>query len=50
MLMSLTVLAAGLIYLINSELPAQYYLPASLGVVVIIGIAGFVILNKRIVI
>ena len=48
LLLSLTILAAALLWVINIELPTQYYLPASFGVVVLIGVAGFVILNKKI--
>jgi hypothetical protein len=48
LLLSLTILAAALLWAINIELPTQYYLPASLGIVVLIGAAGFVILNKKI--
>ena len=48
LLLSLTILAAGLLWLIYSELPYQYYLPVSFGVVVIIGIAAFVILSRKI--
>jgi hypothetical protein len=48
LLLSLTILAAALLWVINNTVSPQYYLPASLGVVVLIGVAGFFILNKKI--
>ena len=47
LILSLTIVAAALIWLIYVDLPYQYYLVASFGVVAIIGIVAFVILNKK---
>jgi hypothetical protein len=47
LILSLTIVAAALIWLIYTDLPYQYYLIASFGVVAIIGIVAFVILNKK---
>ncbi len=47
-LLSLTILTAGLIWIIYGDLPAQYYLPASFGVIAIIGVLAFYILDKKI--
>jgi hypothetical protein len=46
--LSLTILAAALIYLIYGYAPYQYYLPLSFVVVLVVGIAGFVILSRKI--
>ncbi len=46
--LSLTILTAGLIWIIYGDLPAQYYLPVSFGVIVVVGIVAFYILDKKI--
>jgi hypothetical protein len=48
LLLSLTILTAALIWVIYGDLPSQYYLPVSLGVIVVIGFLAFYILDKKI--
>ena len=46
--LSLTILTAALIWVIYGDLPPQYYLPVSFGVIVVIGFLAFYILDKKI--
>ena len=46
--LSLTIVTAGLIWVIYGALPAQYYLPVSFGIIVVIGFLAFYILDKKI--
>jgi hypothetical protein len=47
LLLSLSILLAGVLWLAYGYLPYQDYLPISLLSVVLVGIAAFYILNKR---
>lgn len=47
-LLSITLITAGLMWEAYGYLPGQYYLPISFSILILAGIAGYVILNRKI--
>lgn len=47
-LLSMLIVSAAVLWLILISFPFQYYLPASLGMLLVMSIIGYVILSRRI--
>lgn len=47
-MLSITIITAGLMWEAYGHLPGQYYLPVSFAILVVAGVAGYVILVRRI--